>query len=93
MPVISRKPKATVLIGCHVSPKLRRDLFLVQANPKNAGRNLKQLLCEAIGDLCAKYEKAVAFEPKMCEDCGRTFLRAIGTLAKYCSTCAPRNTV
>jgi hypothetical protein len=31
--------------------------LLVQAEPKNTGRNLKQLLGEAINDLCAKYGK------------------------------------
>jgi hypothetical protein len=47
----------TVLIGGHFSPEVRRALLLVQAEPKNAGRNLKQLLGEAINDLCAKYGK------------------------------------
>jgi hypothetical protein len=32
-------------------------LLLVQAEPQNSGRNLKQLLGEAINDLCAKYGK------------------------------------
>jgi hypothetical protein len=31
--------------------------MLVQAEPENAGKNLKQLLGEAINDLCAKYRK------------------------------------
>ena len=48
---------ATVLIGGHYSPEVRRALLLVQAEPKNTGRNLKQLLGEAINDLCAKYGK------------------------------------
>jgi hypothetical protein len=48
---------ATVLIGGHYSPDVRRALLLVQAEPKNAGKNLKQLLGEAINDLCAKYGK------------------------------------
>jgi hypothetical protein len=46
-----------VLIGGHFSPEVRRALLLVQAEPKNTGRNLKQLLGEAINDLCAKYGK------------------------------------
>jgi hypothetical protein len=45
----------TVLIGAHYPPEVRRALLLVQADPKNEGRNLKQLLGEAINDLCAKY--------------------------------------
>ena len=53
-----RKPlPATVLIGGHYSPEVRRALLLVQAEPENTGKNLKQLLGEAINDLCAKYGK------------------------------------
>ena len=48
---------ATVLIGAHFAPEVRRTLLLVQAEPKNTGKNLKQLLGEAINDLCAKYGK------------------------------------
>ena len=48
---------ATVLIGGHFAPEVRRTLLLVQAEPKNSGKNLKQLLGEAINDLCAKYGK------------------------------------
>ena len=48
---------ATVLIGGHFSPEVRRALLLVQAEPENTGKNLKQLLGEAINDLCAKYGK------------------------------------
>jgi len=47
----------TVLIGGHFSREVRRTLLLVQAEPKNTGKNLKQLLGEAINDLCAKYGK------------------------------------
>lgn len=47
----------TVLIGGHFPPEVRRVLMLVQAEPENAGKNLKQLLGEAINDLCAKYRK------------------------------------
>ncbi len=44
-----------VLIGGHYSPVVRRALLLVQAQPQNEGRNMKQLLGEAINDLCAKH--------------------------------------
>jgi hypothetical protein len=59
---ISSKPTgkpqpATVLIGGHYPPEVRRVLLLVQAEPENSGKNLKQLLREAINDLCAKYRK------------------------------------
>ena len=47
----------TVLIGGHYAPQVRRSLLLVQAEPENDGKNLKQLLGEAINDLCAKYGK------------------------------------
>jgi hypothetical protein len=51
------KGPATVLIGGHFAPEVRRTLLLVQAEPQNTGKNLKQLLGEAINDLCAKYGK------------------------------------
>ena len=47
----------TVLVGAHYPPYVRRTLLLVQAEPDNEGKNLKQLLGEAINDLCAKYGK------------------------------------
>jgi hypothetical protein len=53
----SKTPPATVLIGGHFPPEVRRVLLLVQAEPENTGKNLKQLLGEAINDLCAKYRK------------------------------------
>ena len=53
----ARIPQQTVLIGGHFPPEVRRTLLLVQAEPQNTGRNLKQLLGEAINDLCAKYGK------------------------------------
>jgi Antitoxin-like ribbon-helix-helix len=53
----SKMPPATVLIGGHFPPEVRRVLLLVQAEQENTGKNLKQLLGEAINDLCAKYRK------------------------------------
>ena len=47
----------TVLVGAHYPPHVRRTLLLVQAEPENEGKNLRQLLGEAINDLCAKYGK------------------------------------
>jgi hypothetical protein len=56
MPPKRLEPGArTVLIGAHYQSEVRRALLMVQAHPKNDGRNLKQLLGEAINDLCAKY--------------------------------------
>ncbi len=51
------KGEKTVLIGAHYPPEVRRALFLLQAEPENEGKTLKQLLGEAINDLCAKYRK------------------------------------
>jgi hypothetical protein len=51
------KTDKTVLIGAHYPPEVRRVLFLVQAEPENEGKTLKQLLGEAINDLCTKYRK------------------------------------
>jgi hypothetical protein len=53
---------ATVLIGGHYAPEVRRTLLLVQAEPENTGRTLKQLLGEAINDLCAKYGKPQPYD-------------------------------
>lgn len=55
----SRREKGvnTVLIGAHYAPEVRRTLLLVQAEPENTGKTLKELLGEAINDLCAKYGK------------------------------------
>lgn len=52
-----REKGATVLIGAHYAPEVRRTLLLVQAEPANTGKTLKKLLGEAINDLCAKYGK------------------------------------
>ncbi len=53
----TKKTDKTVLIGGHFVPEVRRVLLLVQAEPENEGKTLKQLLGEAINDLCAKYRK------------------------------------
>jgi hypothetical protein len=47
----------TVLIGAHYSRQVRRALLLVQAQQENEGKTLKQLLGEAINDLCVKYRQ------------------------------------
>lgn len=55
----------TVLIGAQFIPEVRRVLLLVQAEPENQGKTLKNLLGEAINDLCAKYRKP---QPYTCKD-------------------------
>jgi hypothetical protein len=47
------KPEKTVLVGAHYPSEVRRALFLLQAE---TGKTAKQLLGEAINDLCAKDE-------------------------------------
>jgi hypothetical protein len=56
-----KQPPATVLIGAHYPPTVRRALLMVQAE-QEVPRNLKQLLGEAINDLCAKYGKPQPYE-------------------------------
>ncbi len=46
----------TMLIGAHFQPEVRRALLLVQAEQAER-KTLKQLLGEAINDLCAKCGK------------------------------------
>ena len=43
-----RTSSKTVLIGGHFHPEVRRALLLIQAESQNEGKNLKQLLGEAI---------------------------------------------
>jgi hypothetical protein len=47
-------PGLTVLVGAHYDPQVRRALLLVQAQPENERKTLKELLGEAINDLCVK---------------------------------------
>jgi hypothetical protein len=67
-PAAAAKPSTTtasktVLIGAHFAPEVRRTLLLVPAERENSGKNLKQLLGEAINDLCAKYGKPEPYAP------------------------------
>jgi hypothetical protein len=49
--------KGTVLIGAHFPPQVRRALLLIQAEEGNEGKNLKELLGEAINLLADRYGK------------------------------------
>ncbi len=49
--------KGTVLIGAHFPPQVRRTLLLIQAEQGNEGKNLKELLGEAINLLADRYGK------------------------------------
>lgn len=53
---------STVMVGANFPPEVRRVLFLVQAEPENARKTMKQLLGEAINDLCAKYRKPQPYQ-------------------------------
>jgi hypothetical protein len=61
----AKKSPKTVLIGAHFSPEVRRALLLVQAEPENEGKKVRDLLGEAINLLCARYRKP---EPYRGED-------------------------
>lgn len=45
----------SVLIGANFPPQVRAALRQVHAHPSNVGKTSKDLLGEAINDLCAKY--------------------------------------
>jgi hypothetical protein len=48
-------PKDTVMIGGHFPRAVRRSLAQLQADPRNDGKKLNDLLAEALNDLFAKY--------------------------------------
>jgi len=47
--------KDTVLIGAHFPRAVRRSLAQLQADPRNDGKRINDLLAEALNDLFAKY--------------------------------------
>ena len=56
---IDNNKNTTVLIAAHFSPDVRRVLKFLEAE---TGKNLKQLLGEAINDLAAKYGKPEPYD-------------------------------
>lgn len=46
---------STVLIGGHFPRAVRRSLAQLQADPRNDGKKINDLLAEALNDLFAKY--------------------------------------
>lgn len=66
-PAVVKTPKATslrakspaenqtVLIGAHFPRAVRRSLAQLQADPRNDGKKINDLLAEALNDLFAKY--------------------------------------
>jgi hypothetical protein len=59
-PAVARKgkdtgAKDTVLIGAHFPRAVRRSLAQLQADPRNDGKKINDLLAEALNDLFAKY--------------------------------------
>ncbi len=53
------EPEKTVLIAAHFPPEVRRVLKLIEAD---SGKNLKQLLGEAINMLAANYGKPEPYQ-------------------------------
>jgi hypothetical protein len=47
--------RSTVLIGAHFPRAVRRSLAQLQADPRNDGKKINDLLAEALNDLFAKY--------------------------------------
>jgi len=47
--------KSTVLIGAHFPRVVRRSIAQLQADPRNEGKKIADLLAEALNDLFAKY--------------------------------------
>ena len=47
--------KSTVLIWAHFPRAVRRSLAQLQADPRNDGKKINDLLAEALNDLFAKY--------------------------------------
>lgn len=50
----TKKSKA-IMIGAHFDPATRRFIALLQADPRNEGKQINDLLVEALNDLFAKY--------------------------------------
>ena len=50
-----RGVKSTVLIGGHFPRAVRRSIAQLQADPRNDGKKIADLLAEALNDLFAKY--------------------------------------
>lgn len=55
--------KDTILIGAHFPRAWRRSLAQLQADPRNDGKKLNDLLAEALTDLFAKYGVAAPDKP------------------------------
>lgn len=53
--VKAKKGTETVLIGAHFPRAVRRSLAQLQADPRNDGKKINDLLAEALNDLFAKY--------------------------------------
>jgi len=47
--------KQTILIGAHFPRVVRRSIAQLQADPRNDGKKIADLLAEALNDLFAKY--------------------------------------
>ena len=54
-PFSGKAAKDTVMIGAHFPRAVRRSLAQLQADPRNDGKKINDLLAEALNDLFAKY--------------------------------------
>jgi len=56
-PTKEKKAKGgnTIMIGAHFPRAVRRSLAQLQADPRNDGKKINDLLAEALNDLFAKY--------------------------------------
>jgi hypothetical protein len=53
--VKKQRPEGEVMIGASFPRIVRRSISQLQADPRNDGKTLKDLLAEALDDLFAKY--------------------------------------
>lgn len=54
-PKAKKAIKDTVMIGAHFPRAVRRSMAQLQADPRNDGKKINDLLAEALNDLFAKY--------------------------------------
>lgn len=50
-----KQKRKTIMIGAHVDPSVRRSFALLQADPRNEGKAMNDLIVEAFNELFAKY--------------------------------------
>jgi len=56
---VKKEAPETVLVGAHFSPEVRRSLIIVRGK---TGLTMRQVIGEAINDLCSKYGVAEPYD-------------------------------